>query len=381
MSLSHPPSLFVAFLALVSVAGGMEQTPPASSEADAILKDAAVATKAAKTLSAEVTLTQCDGGPVVTTTGDVKLKKPNFALIVLGNPPRETIAADGKSIWFVLLDRMQYQKTDAKPDGNQVASFTMVPIGMFFDPDFRGFPGATIKSTRFLGQEVVDGETYRVVEVSGEQPSQFTLKCYAAPNGLITRTTLSLAYGDKTISFGAVLSKVKVNELLPDDSFAYAPPKLAARADLADPDGKLIPVGEKASRFSVRTPDGKRLTLDGLSNGKKAVLVYFWFYGCEPCRREFPALQKVYGELKDKGLEVIAINLNDSSDLITHYVAAKKLTFKVGMCTNDDPVWTDYRVTDCPTNYLLDSGGKVIWRKAGFDEAGIRNSLKKLGIE
>jgi outer membrane lipoprotein-sorting protein/peroxiredoxin len=345
------------------------------------LKEVAVATRAAQTLSADLTLTQSGAGPVVTTMGKVKLKKPNLAHIVLGNPPRQTIASDGKSIWLVHLDRMRYQRTDARPNGNQVATFTMVPIGMFFDPDFRGFPGATIKSTRFVGEESVDGETYRVVEISGEQPSEFTLKCYAAPNGLFTRTTLSLKHGDKTITFGAVLSDLKVNDELPDDSFAYAPPKLAARDDLADPDSKLIPVGEKAYRFSVPAPGGKRLSLDQVSKGKKAVLVNFWFYGCRPSLGEFPALQKLYVELKDKGFEVIAINLNDSADLITHYLAAKKLTFKVGMCTEEDSVWQEYRAVDCPTNYLLDSSGTVIWRKAGFDEAEIRNSLKKLGIE
>jgi hypothetical protein len=51
------------------------------------------------------------------------------------------------------------------------------------------------------------------------------------------------------------------------------------------------------------------------------------------------------------------------------------------MCTEEDSVWQEYRAVDCPTNYLLDSSGTVIWRKAGFDEAEIRNSLKKLGIE
>jgi outer membrane lipoprotein-sorting protein/peroxiredoxin len=379
MLLSPPPSLFVAFLALVLTDGN--QQPPRSAEADAIMKEVAVATGTAKTLSAEITLTQSDGGPVTTASGTVKLKKPNLARIELGRPLLQTIASDGKSIWLVQIERMRYQKTDAKPDGNQVASHTMVPVGMFFDPEFCGFPGATIKSSRFAGQETVEGETYRVVELSGEQPYEFTLKCYAAPTGLVTRTTLRVKLGEKTITFGTVLSNVKIDEPLPDDSFAYAPPRIAVRHDLSDPDAKLVPVGEQAHHFSVPAPDGRRLTLDGLATGKKAVLVCFWFYGCQPCRKQFPALQKLYDEMKDKGLEVIGINLNDSSELITNYMAAQKLTFKAGMCTEFDDVWKEYRASGCPTNYLLDSSGKVIWRRAGFEEAEMRLALKKLDIE
>ena len=159
------------------------------------------------------------------------------------------------------------------------------------------------------------------------------------------------------------------------------PPKQAVRYDLSDPDGKLIPVGEKAFRFKVPTPDRKRLTLDEILKDKKAVLVNFWFYGCEPCRKEFPAIQKLYDELKDKGFDVIALNLDDSSELIKNYLVARKLTFKVGMCTQDDDVWKEYHVPGCPTNYLLDSEGKIVWRKAGFEETEIRDALKKLGVQ
>jgi hypothetical protein len=254
-----------------------------------------------KTLLANVTLTQSDGG-AVSTTGVVRLKKPNLVHIELGKPFQQTIALDGKSIWLVKHERNRYQKNDAKPTGNQVASFTMIPVGMFFDPDFRGFLDPSISATRVVGKETAGGETYQVVEVSGDKPYDFTLKCFVATNQLVTRTELRLKLGNKTITFGTVLTNIKVNEPLADDSFAYALPREAVLYDSSDPDDKLVPIGEKAYRFSVPTPDGQPLTLNGLSKGKKAVLVNFLFHGCEPCRKEFPALQQLYEELKGKGL-------------------------------------------------------------------------------
>ncbi len=381
MPLASPPSLVVAFLLFALSGAAVGQQPSTDADADAILKEIATSTTAAKTLSAVITLTESDGGPVTTTTGSVKLKKPNFARIELGKPTIQTIAADGKSIWFVQNDRMRYQRSDAKPGGNQVASFRMVPVGMFFDPEFRAFPSASSTQVRFTGKETLDEVSYRVVEFTGDKPCEFTLKCYAAPDGLVTRTTLRLKQGARTRTYGTVLTNVRLNEQLPNEGFAYTPPGQAVRYDLSDPESKLIPVGETAFRFTVPTPDRTRLSLDESSMGKKAVLVSFWYYGSEPCRREFTALQKVYEDLKSKGFEVIALNLNDSSELINSYVSAKKLTFKVGMCTEDDDVWKEYHVPRCPTNYLLDSEGKIVWRKAGFEETELRDALKALGVQ
>ncbi|GIX04278.1 MAG: hypothetical protein KatS3mg114_0147 [Planctomycetaceae bacterium] len=78
---------------------------------------------------------------------------------------------------------------------------------------------------------------------------------------------------------------------------------------------------------------------------------------------------------------MIAINLNDSPETITKYVTANKFTFLLGMCREDDLVWKNYGVVGCPTNYLLDSEGKVVWRKAGFVEKEVRGALKELGLE
>ena len=56
----------------------------------------------------------------------------------------------------------------------------MVPLGMFFDPEFRGFSDASITQARFKGEETLDEVSYRVLEFTGIKPYEFTLKCYAA---------------------------------------------------------------------------------------------------------------------------------------------------------------------------------------------------------
>jgi thiol-disulfide isomerase/thioredoxin len=117
----------------------------------------------------------------------------------------------------------------------------------------------------------------------------------------------------------------------------------------------------------------------------KAVLVNFWFDSCSFCKAEFPHMQKLYTELKAKGLEVIAIDKGDSAQTITKYMDAKQFTFPVAMGGDDgDPnaaVFDHYGVAGYPTNYLIDSSGKVVFRMTGFMETDLRDALAKLGIK
>lgn len=89
--------------------------------------------------------------------------------------------------------------------------------------------------------------------------------------------------------------------------------------------------------------------------------------------------------MKDKGFELVAVNHGDPPDVINKYVDKNKFGFKIGMGGKagggDYGVFEQYGVQAYPTNYILDSEGKVVWRKTGFDEAGIRETLKKLGVE
>jgi hypothetical protein len=62
-------------------------------------------------------------------------------------------------------------------------------------------------------------------------------------------------------------------------------------------------------------------------------------------------------------------------------VAENKFTFKIGMPPQGYGIFNDYGVQAYPTNYLVDEKGNVVFRSVGFDEAGIKAALAKLGIK
>ena len=82
--------------------------------------------------------------------------------------------------------------------------------------------------------------------------------------------------------------------------------------------------------------------------------------------------------MKDKGFDLIAINSGDSSDTIRSYVNENGWSFKIAM--DQTGIADKYKVEGYPTNYVLDSQGKVVWRGTGFDEDAIRAALSKLGV-
>jgi hypothetical protein len=89
----------------------------------------------------------------------------------------------------------------------------------------------------------------------------------------------------------------------------------------------------------------------------------------------------MFSQLKDKGLDLIAIDNGDSAATINKYVSENKFSFKIGMPPQTDAVFNDYGVQAYPTNYVIDGKGNVVFHCVGFDEEGIRKALGQLGVK
>jgi thiol-disulfide isomerase/thioredoxin len=148
-----------------------------------------------------------------------------------------------------------------------------------------------------------------------------------------------------------------------------------------DPGRELV--GRPAPAFRAPRLRGPEAEVGGPLRGKKAMLVNFWFHRCVPCREEFPRLQALYDALKDKGLDVLAINSDDDRETIARYVETSGWTFPIALgreARGSINIPAAYRVDLFPTNVLIDAEGQVVFRCTGWDEAGLRAALAKLGV-
>ncbi len=116
-------------------------------------------------------------------------------------------------------------------------------------------------------------------------------------------------------------------------------------------------LGDKVMDFTVTDTDGKTYTLSELLKTKKAVVLNFWYIGCEPCGNEFPYLQTAYEEHAGD-IEILAMNPVDTdAAAVAQYKKDKGLTFPVIVA---DPNWANMmQIKGYPTTIIIDREGNI----------------------
>ena len=109
------------------------------------------------------------------------------------------------------------------------------------------------------------------------------------------------------------------------------------------------------------------------SGNSKPLLVNFWATWCDPCREEFPELIKIDKQFRPKGLEFMAVSLDDLADIKTtvpKFLRAMQLTTPSYLLNvkdpeqalaGVDPEWTGA----LPATFLYDGQGKIVYKRLG----------------
>ena len=115
-------------------------------------------------------------------------------------------------------------------------------------------------------------------------------------------------------------------------------------------------LGDMMMDFTVVGSDGTEYTLSELLKQKKAVMLNFWYIGCEPCKAEFPYLQEAY-EQYSEDVAVLAMNHIDPEADIAAFQKENGYTFPMVSC---DPVWQQLmNLTAYPTTVMIDRFGNI----------------------
>jgi len=142
----------------------------------------------------------------------------------------------------------------------------------------------------------------------------------------------------------------------------------------------FLPVGSLAPDWTLKTPDGKEVSLRSLRG--KVVLLDFWATWCGPCRMAMPDVQKLYEKYKDKPVAVYGVCTWERGDPVS-FMKQKGYTYPILL--QGDEVAARYRVTGIPTFYLIDPEGKILLAYSGLSAENARQvdeliaeTLKKL---
>jgi peroxiredoxin len=165
-----------------------------------------------------------------------------------------------------------------------------------------------------------------------------------------------------------------------------------ASAAKAPSNPNLLAVGTTAPSFTLKTPQGQKISLSDFRN--KATLVEFFATWCPHCAAEAPHLRKLYASLPKATYGFVSINADGEtapSIFAFHtyfglqYPALLDPSSDAGSFTSPGgagKVTLAYKVEAFPTFYVLDGRGVVVWRSDGEQpDALLRQELKRAADE
>ena len=118
----------------------------------------------------------------------------------------------------------------------------------------------------------------------------------------------------------------------------------------------VLQVGDEAPDFVLTDMNGEQHRLSEYRG--QGVFLNFWGTWCKPCEREFPLINDQYQEVKDDGLQILAVNVGESDFVVQKFVNRKALTFPV-LIDNNKSVMETYNINPLPTTFLVNPEGKI----------------------
>jgi peroxiredoxin len=134
--------------------------------------------------------------------------------------------------------------------------------------------------------------------------------------------------------------------------------------------------GTLAPDFTLKAIAGGQQKLTSLLE-QGPVVVAFFKVSCPVCQFTFPFLQRIYERVGAKGISLIGISQDDGRDT-EDFCQEYALKFPVLLDDSGYPVSNSYGITNVPTVFLIDQGGKIKLECMGFDKAALEKITAEL---
>ncbi len=133
-------------------------------------------------------------------------------------------------------------------------------------------------------------------------------------------------------------------------------------------------------------PDVNGTIVKSESFAGKVLVIDFWATWCPPCRQEIPGFIELYSALKDKGVEIIGISLDEDKKELVKFVPANKMNYPV---LHDEKgtvakLFGDKfgEISGIPTTFIVNKKGEVVSTHVGFtDKKVFEDEINKLLAE
>jgi peroxiredoxin len=135
---------------------------------------------------------------------------------------------------------------------------------------------------------------------------------------------------------------------------------VAAACAQAKTEAEAVPAPE----FSLKDLQGNALSLASYQG--KVLILNFWATWCPPCRREIPDFIEAYRDLKDEGLEILGVSVDDlSAEALRDWTQKAGMNYPVALATAK--IIADYQPGEfIPATIVIDRRGRIRYRQSSL---------------
>jgi peroxiredoxin len=156
---------------------------------------------------------------------------------------------------------------------------------------------------------------------------------------------------------------------MPDEDAMSAAPRLFVIALIAvvvcAGVTRVDAAGDPAPNVELRGPKGQRQRLADFRG--KIVLLKIWASWCPDCKVLFPELDRLSREFKSRGVEVIAVNVDEHRKDADAFLKTQSHQMRV-MFDPRARVADAFGARGVPASYLIDARGMIRFAHEGWDE-------------
>lgn len=329
-------------------------------------------------------------------TGSIKESRPNLCrfteqkISTTGRRWEYSLIADGKTAWNIYLAKFTDKRTVTKgkvaPDGENIAPVLPVGLQTFFMPELLSpqpqqstSGGALERHFRCTSTETIDGEGFDLIQQEDRDPDThkgIITTYFIGKDNLIHRVQ-QMAFEEKDTGRETLWTSnlkvlnIKINQTFSADTFHYDSAKEKAAEATVLPVQNLLEVGTTAPEFHLKTQSGNLVDSKEILRKNSATIINFWFRGCGFCMLEMPGFEQIYKAATEKKIGLIMINVQDNAETIQRFLSRTGYTFPVTMDTSHEVFRKFNSTLGCPTTYILDKSGIVLWRSDIYKDSEI----------
>ncbi len=118
-----------------------------------------------------------------------------------------------------------------------------------------------------------------------------------------------------------------------------------------------------APDFELKDVNGQIVRLSEFKG--QVVILNFWATWCPPCREEMPSMEALHRKFADKGLVMIAVNVEENGpQLVPDFLRSNPYSFRI-LYDNEARVQNLYKVFRYPETFIIDRNGNIVDKVIG----------------